>query len=237
MVEPVIIGDAMLYNGNCLEVLQEIGEVDACVTDPPYGINFGNFNRTNKTSNGQRYKADKYTNGDWDKDFDFADYIWPIRGKTPHMVIWGGNYFPILWEKPVKGFIFWYKHQPVSNFSDGELAYTTIDMPAQCIDFAYYGNIEGKTKATPKEHPTQKPVHVMQECIKFFKHAPQTILDPFMGSETTGVACAKLGRKFIGIELEPKYFDIACERIQKAYDQPDLFVAPPEKPKHQNIDF
>ena len=57
----------------------------------------------------------------------------------------------------------------------------------------------------------------------------ETILDPFMGSGTTGVACAKLGRKFIGIELEPKYFDIACDRIQKAYDQPDMFVEPPKK--------
>ena len=56
-----------------------------------------------------------------------------------------------------------------------------------------------------------------------------------MGSGTTGVACAKLGRKFIGIELEPKYFDIACERIQKAYDQPDMFIAPPEKPVQEKM--
>ncbi len=61
------------------------------------------------------------------------------------------------------------------------------------------------------------------------------ILDPFMGSGTTGVACAKLGRKFIGIEIEPKYFDIACERIRKAYDQPDMFIERPKPPKQEAL--
>ena len=66
----------------------------------------------------------------------------------------------------------------------------------------------------------------MEWCIE---RTAGTVLDPFMGSGTTGVACAKMGRKFIGIEIDPKYFDIACERIRKAYDQPDLFVEPPAK--------
>ena len=79
-----------------------------------------------------------------------------------------------------------------------------------------------------KQHPTQKPVKVMEWCLGFLPDA-RTILDPFMGSGTTGVACAKLGRKFIGIELEPEYFDIACKRIEDAYKQPDLFVEPPKK--------
>ena len=83
-------------------------------------------------------------------------------------------------------------------------------------------------------HPTQKPVGVMEWCLTHIPDA-QTILDPFMGSGTTGVACAKLGRKFIGIELEPKYFDIACSRIQKAYDQPDMFIEQPAKPIQQDM--
>ena len=73
-----------------------------------------------------------------------------------------------------------------------------------------------------KDHPTQKPVELMQWCLGFIPDA-KTILDPFMGSGTTGVACANLGRKFIGIEIEPKYFDIACKRIEIAYSQPRLF--------------
>jgi DNA modification methylase len=73
------------------------------------------------------------------------------------------------------------------------------------------------------QHPTQKPVNLMTWCIEQIGN-PQTILDPFMGSGTTGVACANLGRKFIGIELERKYFDIACERIAAAYAQGRLFA-------------
>jgi len=110
-------------------------------------------------------------------------------------------------------------------------------MPAQCIDFAYYGNIEGKTTASKKEHPTQKPVHVMQKCIGFFKHNPQIICDPFLGSGTTLIACAKLGIKGIGIELNEKYFDIACARVQKQYDSPDLFVAQPPKPIQEKMEI
>ena len=87
-----------------------------------------------------------------------------------------------------------------------------------------------------KQHPTQKPIEVMERCILELPKKAKSILDPFMGSGTTGVACAKLGRKFIGIELEERYFDIACQRIQKAYDQPDLFIAPPEpKPKQEAL--
>lgn len=79
-----------------------------------------------------------------------------------------------------------------------------------------------------KEHPTQKPVQLMTWCVQ--KTEGDLILDPFMGSGTTGVACARLGRRFIGIEIEPRYFDIACRRIEQAQRQPDLFV--PRVPVH-----
>jgi DNA modification methylase len=76
------------------------------------------------------------------------------------------------------------------------------------------------------EHPTQKPVTVMKWCLGFFPDA-QTILDPFMGAGTTGVAAVNLGRKFIGIELDQKYFDISCRRISDALDRPDFFIEKP----------
>ena len=150
----------------------------------------------------------------------------------------GVNYFPCLWEEGSKGFIFWHKHQPVANFSKGELAWTNINMPAKFIDFPYFGGIEGRTKASEKRHPTQKPIPVMQDCLGFLPDA-ETILDPFMGSGTTLVACAKMGRKGIGIELDPEYFEIACERVQKAYDQPDLFVEQPKaiEPTQEGFDL
>jgi len=86
-----------------------------------------------------------------------------------------------------------------------------------------------KERNIPREHPTQKPVGVIEWCINHLPDDARIILDPFMGSGTTGVACAKLGRKFIGIEIERKYFEIACQRIREAYDQPDLFIEPPAK--------
>jgi DNA modification methylase len=227
------IGDCRLILGDCREVLPTLGNVDAVVTDPPYGIDFGNFNRTNKLRNGTRYKANKYHNSDWDTGFDLSSYLPLLNEASEHQIIWGGNYFPCLWLNPVKGFIFWNKSQPCKNFSAGELAWTSIDMPAKLIDYPYYGNIEGSTSATEKEHPTQKPAEVMKLCIEMFKHSPETILDCFMGSGTTGVACAKLGRKFIGVELEERYFNIACKRIEQAYKQPDLFIEPPKKAQQE----
>ena len=80
-----------------------------------------------------------------------------------------------------------------------------------------------------KEHPVAYPEELPRRCIMATTDTGETILDPFMGSGTTGVACAKLGRKFVGIEIEPKYFEIACRRIEEAYRQPDFFIEPPKK--------
>jgi site-specific DNA-methyltransferase (adenine-specific)/modification methylase len=87
-----------------------------------------------------------------------------------------------------------------------------------------------------RHHPTQKPVPLMKWCIENLP-AVRTIFDPFMGSGTTGVAAVQLGRKFIGCEIEPKYFDIACRRIEEAYKQPDMFVSAPEQPKAEQMDL
>ena len=87
-----------------------------------------------------------------------------------------------------------------------------------------------------KRHPCEKPVPLMLWCLGFLPDA-KTILDPFMGSGTALVACAKLGRHGTGIELDPEYFDIACKRVEEAYRQPDLFVAPPKAPEQQAMDL
>lgn len=84
-------------------------------------------------------------------------------------------------------------------------------------------------------HPAPMPFAMAADHAASWTNPGDTILDPFMGSGTTGVACAKMGRKFIGIELEPKYFDIACKRIEKAYEQPDMFVPAPEKPVQMDL--
>jgi site-specific DNA-methyltransferase (adenine-specific) len=99
------------------------------------------------------------------------------------------------------------------------------------------GMIRGSERDVQRVHPAQKPVKLLEWCISWLPLDASTILDPFMGSGTTGVACANLGRRFIGIEIEPKYFDIACKRIETAYLQPRLFEDEKPEPIQQGLDL
>ena len=134
--------------------------------------------------------------------------------KSDAQIIWGGNYFADILPAS-KGWLYWNKLMG-GDFSDGELAWTNQD---KALRHFQYCNKEGG-----KEHPTQKPVPVIEWCLDFAPKATLTVADPFMGSGTTGVACANMGKTFYGIEREPKYFDIACKRIEQAYAQQRLFV-------------
>lgn len=207
----VIIGDCTLYLGDCLEVMPTLQGINAIVTDPPYGINIAN--------NPVRQKHRKK---DWDAEvFDISNiFIYP----HVKYIIWGGNYFDL---PPSRCFLIWDKLQP-ENFSLAmcEQAWCSWDANAKIF--------KKSVLSYTKNHPTQKPVELMKWCLSFVGDC-DVALDPFMGSGTTGVACAKLGRKFIGIELDEDYFNIACERIQKAYDQPDLFVEPPKKIEQKEL--
>jgi len=206
-----------IHHADCLSFMKQLPDkcVDLVLTDPPYGIDFGNFNRTNKDSSGKRYKADKYKNGDWDKEFSIDAYLAEIERVSHNYIIWGGNYFPALWLKPIKGFIFWYKKNPVSNFSDGELAVTNFNKPAQCFEFAYYGNIEGSTSASKKHHPTQKPLQLFKWCLQYAKLETGIVLDCFSGSGTTALACHDLGLDFICIEKDADYHAASVERLEQ----------------------
>lgn len=179
------------------------------LTDPPYGIE-----RFKKGS--LRFdKNNEYKNGlEWDvkPKRELFDLIFSISN---YQIIWGANNFSL---PESEYFLVWDKQQTVDNFASAELAYTNIKQPAKVFRYSIH-----KHNQTEKLHPTQKPVPLMEWCLDFLPDN-ETILDPFMGSGTTGVACVKLGRKFIGIELDPKYFDIACKRIEEAYKQPDLFI-------------
>ncbi len=139
---------------------------DLAIVDPPYGIGFGEFNRTNKDSKGNRFKANKYENGDWDSHAPTDEYFEELFRVSKNQIVWGGNYFPYLWKSGCKAFIFWHKGNPVPNFSDGELAWTSFNKVARIFDFRYYGNLEGKTKASEKIHPTQKPVQLYRWLLQ-----------------------------------------------------------------------
>jgi site-specific DNA-methyltransferase (adenine-specific)/modification methylase len=118
------------------------------------------------------------------------------------------------------------------SYSDGELAWTSLP-GCSTKKFVYNGNgLQAKEK--DRVHPTQKPVALMEWCLSFVPNAV-TVLDPYMGSGSTGVVCAKIGKRFIGIERERPYFEIACRRIEEAYRQPDIFVPAPVKTKQESL--
>ena len=212
------IGDAVLYLGDCREILPTLQRVDAVVTDPPYGIGFG--------ASHTKWSANRGTVlGDWDNAAPDLD---PILALQCDCIIWGGDRFSL----PVsRGWLTWVKPDAAPTFASTEYAWTSRNAPARHITHAV-----GATNQERVGHPTQKPLRVMQWCLGFLPDA-QTILDPFMGSGTTGVACIKLGRKFVGIEIEPKYFDIACRRIEEAWKQPRLFEEPRAKPVQETLNL
>lgn len=224
-------GRVRLILGDCREVLPTLGKVDACVTDPPYGIGADKGKSGKSVSfNGSRpILSANYPDNDWDHDRPDRSIFDAIRGQSSHQIIWGGNYFAD-W-LPAKGrWLWWDKCQTMPSYGDGELAWTSLSATTP-KKFTLANN---KIFADRRErfHPTQKPIEVMQWCLGFLPDA-ETILDPFMGSGTTGVAAVKLGRCFIGIEIDEGYFRIACRRIEEATKQPDLFIEPAPEPKQE----
>lgn len=222
-----ILGDGQvrLILGDCREVIPTLPRVDACVTDPPYGINVANnMARQGGTQYGAAAAAKRlYEASDWDSVPVDERLLQSARCAASESIIFGGNYFNL---PPARCWLIWDKENGTNEFADAEMAWTTLDKPVRLKRHMWNGMLRKGSEAR-FGHPTQKPVEVMKWCIGFLPDA-STILDPFMGSGTTGVAAVKLGRKFIGIELHEPYFDIAVRRISDALKQPDMFI---EKPK------
>jgi site-specific DNA-methyltransferase (adenine-specific) len=224
MADPVIIGNATLYLGDCRDILPTLDKVDAVVTDPPYGINLNTDNRrfsggnvASVTKRGNNIGSANGTRiiGD-EKPFD-PTFLLNIPGDK---IIWGWNNYPD--KLPRGACLIWLKRNDAafgSFLSDAELAWMSKGHGVYCKR-----DLSNAAIANERVHPTQKPVSLMEWCLGFVPKA-QTILDPFMGSGTTGVAAVQMGRRFIGIEREPKYFDIACKRIEQAQRQGDLFIS------------
>lgn len=215
-MKPVVIGNATLYLGDCMEILPTLPKVDAVITDPPYGINAA------RTRNSAKDGWVDYGCDGWDKERPGREIFDAMRLAGKLQIIWGGNYFTD-YLPPTQQWLSWDKGQDGFSLADFELAWSSQDKACRRINYA-----RSLALKDGKEHPTQKPVAVMRWCIEQAGR-PSVICDPFMGSGTTGVAAAGLGCAFIGIEREPKYFDIACRRIEEAQKQAALF--PHEEPR------
>jgi DNA modification methylase len=229
------IGDATLYLGDCREILPTLGKVDAVVTDPPYGIDGG-------SGGDSRY----YSKSAYDASFD--DTPWYIKSVCARVItdciyiadavaLTSGIRCLHLYPTPRDMGCFW----TPAACTHGPWGMTTFQ------PILYYGKDwragkgalpSGKTVTEAAEkngHPCPKPIGAWKWLVDKVARPDGLVLDPFMGSGTTGVACAQLGRKFIGIEIEERYFDIACERIANAYRQTPLFPTEQTKPEQEAL--
>jgi site-specific DNA-methyltransferase (adenine-specific) len=208
---PVTIGSATLYLGDCRDVLPTLGKVDSVVTDPPYGLGDWNNRGTNEA---RPFDADQTQ--EWDVAPD-SETMAVLLAAGKYQIIWGANYLLDHLGR-TKQMLVWNKGIRKMHFNDCELAWCNQWKEASRV-FDYHPSSAGI-----KEHPTQKPLALMRWCIGHLPDTAETILDPFMGSGTTGVAAVQMGRKFIGIEREERYFEIACRRIEEAQRQGDFFI-------------
>lgn len=212
-----MIGNAELWHGDCREVLPMLPVFDLILTDPPYGI--GEAAGKNKSRN-QLAKARDYGNDEWDSEPPPAWVIEMIRAKAQWQILFGGNYYSL---PPSSCWLVWDKDNS-GDFADCELAWTNLPKAVRRLVWRWNGMLQqDMANKEVREHPTQKPVAVMRWALLQAKDA-KAVCDPFMGSGTTGIACALEGRDFVGIERERKYFDIACERIARAQAQGQMFA-------------
>ena len=202
------IGLATLYLGDAAEIVPTLAAPAAIVTDPPYGIAFAS-----QPTKGQR-KAGAQKK-DWDDAIPkrLANFVRSLPEMAP-AIIWGGNYYAL---PQARCWLSWFKPDAPPSMGHFELAWTSFNQNCRqlCVSI-------GETNPERVGHPTQKPLRLMRWCLAFLPDA-QDILDPFMGSGTTGVAAVEMGKRFVGIEQDPEYFDMACRRIEAAQRQANLF--------------
>lgn len=225
MVRKEVIGDAELWLGDCMEILPLIGKVDAVITDPPYGMAY--------QSNFRHERHLKIANDD---TVDLAlQVIGWARGLAEHSVYAFGRWDNLAAYPAPRSLVTWVKN----NWSMGDLHHEHARQTE--VAFFWPGRNHSFPNGRPTDvityprtanenHPTEKPVGLMAAFIRW---TCGTVCDPFMGSGSTGVAAVQLGRPFIGIEREPKYFEIACRRIEQAVAQGQLFA--PEAPKQEQV--
>ena len=213
--EEVLADGVRLICGESEEVLPTLNTVDLLLTDPAYGINAA------RTRNSQKNGWRDYAAPGWDQERTSPDLIRAALAKAKHAIIWGGNYWSDILP-PTDKWLSWDKGQTDFSLADFELAWCSFHGAARRLTYA-----RALAMQDGKEHPTQKPVALMRWCLEKAPKPCRSVLDPFLGSGTSGIAAVQHGCAFIGVEREPAYFDIACRRIEDALRRPDLFVERP----------
>ena len=201
------IKDVKCFNVDCMDFMKDVDDnyYDLAIVDPPYGLN------TNKTGilNFRMKETEKKWNTAPKKE-----YFNELFRISKHQIIWGGNYFPYIWSLGGRCFVYWHKGNPVPNFADGELAWTSFNKNAKQCDLRYYGNIEGKTSASKKHHPTQKPIQLYKWLLENYAKQGNKIIDTHGGSMSLACACLDMGFDLDIMEIDKEYFDNAVNRLK-----------------------
>lgn len=210
-----------LFQGDCLKILPDLADmnVDALITDPPYGVKFVCGSPDGRIQDSAMVRHRTPIVGD-DKPFDPS----PLLHYRIVVLFGANNYANRL--PPSRGWIFWHKRPRMkpNDYGDGELIWTNQDHPIKYFEYLWNGVLQAGEKGRPKFHPSQKPESLMVWLLEQYTRPGDTVLDPFMGSGSTGVACAQTGRNFIGIEIVETYYKIAEQRIMEAKLQQPLFT-------------
>jgi len=187
---------------------------DLAICDPPYGLGMAKE---------KPRKDGRFANNipkDWDNNIPDKKYFTELFRVSKNQIIWGGNYFGL---PPNQNFVFWYKQNPVENFSDGEYAWTSFKKPAKCFDFRYYGNLSGKTSAPKKIHISQKPIELYEWLLMNYAKENHKILDTHLGSGSIAIACHNLKFDLTACELDKNYYEESLKRLQQHQSQLTMF--------------
>jgi len=206
----------ILYYNDCLKIMKRLNKrlIDWIITDPPYGISINKMGFTTNLKGGIAKRNDYRGKAEWDKKIDkvYFDLMFKV---SKNQIIFGGNYYTNILP-PTKSWIIWDKKtndKYRNDFADCELAWASKGV-ARVFRWLWHGFLQQNMKDKEKRyHPTQKPINLLIQIISFYTQKSDLILDPFLGSGTTAIACEKLNRKWIGIEISKEYCEITKERI------------------------
>ena len=194
--------------GDNMQLMKDYSDnyFDLAIVDPPYGYG------TKDTSILNFRKKDI-------KEWNIApsdNYFIELFRISKDQIIWGGNYFSYIWKYGGRCFIYWHKGNPVNNFADGELAWTSFDKNAKQFEYRYYGNLEGNSSASKKFHPTQKPIQLYNWILKNYASKDFKILDTHLGSGSSAIASYYYGcTEFVGMEIDESYYNKSIKRIKE----------------------
>lgn len=198
--------DQIALNIDCMEYMKSLPDkaFDLSVIDPPYGIENG-FSATSRVAKHGQMK----TVNDMRPSNEFFNELFRV---SKNQIIWGYNHLSDLLP-PTKEFLFWYKHQPVDTYSDGELAWTSFKKTAKCFDYPFFGTLGADKDG--RIHPTQKPVALYDWIFRRYAKPGDKILDTHLGSGSSRIAAFNLGFEFVGCEIDKTYFDLQEKRFEE----------------------